>query len=173
MPFFKLDDVSDFDGYKKARNASLSRIGEKPIYFLYSKKHNFTKPSKKTSPLFVFENGKIDSEIVKAGRAATPGGLAEGMCYKNQDGVVVFDLTKGDLDGFDMLPKFQVGADKPPQEAPKPEVASEDPQPKAEGEEEAEAEKEVEAEEEESPDYKIRLTNGLKKVKAANGRSEE
>src|SRR3954470_13825270 len=165
MPFFKLDDISDFDAYKKARNASLSRIGEKPFTFLYSKKHNFTTPGKKTQPLFVFENGKIDAAIVKAVKAATAGSVAEGMCYKNQDEVLVFQLLRGDVDGFDMVPKFQVGdsPEKPP-EAPKSPLSEPAP---AKPEAAEDAQPEVD---EESPDFKIRLVNGLKKIKMAEGK---
>ena len=93
------------------------------------------------------------------------------MCYKNQDGIVVFDVTKGDLDGFDVLPKFQIGADKPPQAPSAPEASSEPAPLKAEGETEAEKEVETgEGEEEESADFKVRLVNGLKRVKAAKGK---
>src|SRR5437588_10508180 len=109
MPFFKLDDVEDLEAYKKSRNSSLSRITDKPASFIYSKKHTFKTPQKKVSPLFIFENGRIDPAIVKAVKAGAGGGTAEGSCSKNQDGVLIFQLTKGDLDGFDMVDKFQLG----------------------------------------------------------------
>ena len=66
MPFFELDDVDNLDVYKKSRNAALSRIGGKPASFIYSKKHAFKLPQKKTAPLFIFENGRIDPRGLSA-----------------------------------------------------------------------------------------------------------
>jgi hypothetical protein len=188
MAFFKLDDVEDLEAYKKSRSASLSRISDKPVSFIYSKKHTFKLPQKKVQPLFVFENGKVDSGVVKAIRAAG-GPIAEGSCFKNKEGVLVFEMTKGDLDGFDMVPKFQIAAAgaKPPEasaeakaaalpppaaapaakpEAPKPPEAKA-PVPQAPS---APAPAPAAEPEDESKDFKVRLANGLKKIKTTNGK---
>src|SRR4030095_6804476 len=100
----------DLDVYKKTRNASLSRITEKPASFIYSKKHTFKSPQKKVQPLFIFEYGRVDPNIDKAIKASTSGQIADGNCFKNKEGVLIFEVEKGDIDGFDMVPKFQVGA---------------------------------------------------------------
>jgi hypothetical protein len=183
MPFFKAEDIDDLDAYKKTRNASLSRIGEKPASFVFSKKHTFKSPPKKVQPIFIFENGKIDAALLKAIKAATSGQIAEGTCFKNKEGVLIFDLTKGDLDGFDMVPKFQIGPDveKASDAAPKAEAAIPEAPPKAEPLKAASPKTEApkapppppappEEEEEEDKDFKVRLMNGLKKVKLADGK---
>jgi hypothetical protein len=183
MPFFKLDDVDNLEVYKKSRNASLSRINEKPANFIYSKKHTFKLPQKKTQPLFIFEYGRIDPDIVKAIKAnASGGGVADGTCFKNKEGVLVFEVAKGDLDGFDMVPKFEIGAGaaKPPEAPPKegaaPSAQAAKPEaPKPPEPAKAEAPKAPPAApaaepEDEGKDFKVRLANGLKKIKTANGK---
>jgi len=173
MPFFKLDDIDNLESYKKSRQAALSRIGEKPVSFIYSKNHSFKLPQKKTAAIFVFEAGRIDSKMIAAVKAGTAGTPAEGTCYKSPDGALIFELTKGNLAGFDMVPKFQVGAPtaaeskpEPAEEQAKAEAAPKDaPKPEAGGQAAPTPE-----EEEESADLKVRLTNALKKVRTADGK---
>ncbi len=162
MPFFKLDDVENLDAYKKSRNASISRITEKPASFIYSKKHTFKQPQKKVLPIFIFENGRIDPNIIKAVKAGAGGPVTEGSCHRNQDDILIFELTKGDLDGFDMVSKFQIGdtVEKSEKDEAKPEAAT-----KA-----APTEPKPDEEEEENQDLKVRLINGLKKIRTADGK---
>ena len=119
---------------------------------------------KKVSPLFIFENGRIDPAIVKAVKTGAGGGTAEGSCYKNQDGVLIFQLTKGDLDGFDMVDKFQIG-DAPALESNLEPSAKEATKPEA-----AVAETPKPEEQEGDQDFKVRLTDRLKKVRLADGK---
>ena len=161
MPFFKPDDLENSDAYKKARNASLSRIGEKSVMFIYSKKYTFAQPQKKVLPVFIFENGRIDPNIIKAVKAGAAGPITEGSCYKNKDDILIFELTKGDLDGFDMAPKFQIGeTQEKPETQDKPVAPAET----------AATDAEAVEEEEESQDLKVRLINSLKKVRTADGK---
>src|SRR5437762_1263150 len=128
MPFFKLDDVDNLEVYKKTRKASLSRISDKPAKFVFCKKHTFKLPQKKVQPIFIFENGRIEADILKAIKANASGPIAEGSCSRNKEGVLVFEVSKGDLDGFDMEPRFQIGAGggTPPETPPKVEAAKAD-----------------------------------------------
>ena len=172
MPYFKLDDLDNTEVYKKTRGASLSRISNKPHSFVFSKKHTFKLPQKKVQPLFIFESGKIDAGILKAMKSCAGGALAEGSCWKNKEGVLVFELTKGDLDGFDMVPKFEIGGQKPPEAPPEPEAAKSDAAKPATAADEAppKAPTPPPPDDEENQQFKARLANGLKRVKSAGGK---
>jgi len=107
MAYFDTADLDDLTQYQKARNDALKKITEDPVYFIYSSKHEFTKPAKKTLPIFIFEKSKLKDEFVKAVKAE--GSVAEGTCRMNADKTLVFRVAKGTLTDFSMFKPFQIG----------------------------------------------------------------
>ena len=98
--FFDDDDLANLDAYKKARDAGLKQIGDKPVFFVYSSKHTFEKPKKTQLPIFIFEKSKIADGIVKD--VKSEGSFASGSCLRNASDVLVMRVVTGRLDNFNL-----------------------------------------------------------------------
>jgi hypothetical protein len=107
MPWFESEDLDDLALYQKARNDALKKIGTEPIPFVYSNKHEFTKPSKKVLPILIVEKDKIKDEIVKAVKAS--GTVAQGSCRMTKEKKLIFRVAKGTLADFSMYADHQIG----------------------------------------------------------------
>lgn len=107
MAYFDAEDLEDLAAYQRSRAEALKKITEDPVFFIYSTKHEFSKPAKKTLPIFIFDKSKLKDEVIKAVKAE--GSVAEGTCRMNKDKTLVFHVAKGTINDFSMYKPFQVG----------------------------------------------------------------
>ncbi|MEP7301824.1 MAG: hypothetical protein ABI699_09875 [Caldimonas sp.] len=107
MAYFDPEDLDDLAAYQRSRTEALKKITEEPVFFVYSSRHEFSKPARKTVPIFIFDKSKLKDEVVKAVKAE--GSVAEGTCRMTKDKTLVFRVAKGTLNDFNMYKPFQIG----------------------------------------------------------------
>jgi hypothetical protein len=71
--------------YEAVRQKVINQITNKSIPFIYSEKHEFKFPKGAVGPVFVCENGTIDSKVKEVITKAKKGNIAEGICYRGTD----------------------------------------------------------------------------------------
>jgi hypothetical protein len=97
MPnLFDANCLTDFNAYKVAVKKALSLAKQDEIPFLYSEKHEFTKPANKKAPLFIVERSRLDPKFIDAVKKSAGVPLAQGTCYYSDDqSELVLEVTKG------------------------------------------------------------------------------
>jgi hypothetical protein len=89
MPNFTTQTLEDFDAYKRARDSAVRTVGDKFVPFVFSARHEFSKPRVQPMPLLVIESSTIDSGVLNAVRAKAKGAYTSGTCRKGPDGQLI------------------------------------------------------------------------------------
>ncbi len=83
--------------YEAVRQKVLNQIAAKSIPFIYSEKHEFKFPKGAVGPVFICENGTIDTKVKETINKGKKGSIAEGFCYRGPDKKLVVRVVKGAL----------------------------------------------------------------------------